>query len=68
MVFVFSQNLITLNLLIQDVLPGIGTTKSVSLALKIGSSMLIKFASQFLTNVNHTLKTEIVLHATKDTT
>ena len=68
MVFVFSQNLITLNLLIQDVLPGIGTTKSVSLALKIGSSMLTEFAFPFLINVNHTLRTEIVLHATKDTT
>ena len=41
----------TPNHLIQDALPGIGTTKSASPAQTNGSSMLTKSVCQFLTNV-----------------
>ena len=68
MEFVFSLTSTTLNPQIPDAPPGIGTTKSVSLAPKTGSSMLIEFASQFLINVKLTLKMETVLLATKDMT
>ena len=68
MVFVFSLFPTMPNLPIKDVELGIGIIKFVLLALKDGSSMLTQSVLQFLTNVNHTLKTEIVLHATKDMT
>ena len=65
MEFVFSLTSTTLNPQIPDAPPGIGTTKSVSLAPKTGSSMLIEFASQFLINVKLTLRTETALPAMK---
>ena len=48
---VCSLNSIMLDRLIWDVLPGIGITKSVSLALKIGSSTKTKSVFQYLINV-----------------
>ena len=57
-----------LSLQMLDVLHGIGITKFVLLALKIGFSMLIKSVSPFLTNVKSMMLLELVLHATKDMT
>ena len=51
-----------------DVPLGIGTTKFALLAPNIGSSMLIKSVSPFLTNAKLTTKLEFVSHATKDMT
>ena len=51
-----------------DVLLGIGITKFALLALKIGSSMLIKYAFPFLTNVKSMTLLELALLATKDMT
>jgi hypothetical protein len=56
-----------LNPLILDVPPGIGITKSALAAQRIGPSMLIRFAFQFLTNVLLMPITEPVFHASRDT-
>jgi hypothetical protein len=57
----------TLSPLIQDAPPGIGTIKSALAAQRIGPSMLIRFAFQFLTNVLLMPITEPVFHASRDT-
>ena len=57
----------TLSLLILDVPPGIGITKSALLALNNGLSMLIRFAFQFLTNVLLMPITVPASHASRDT-
>ena len=57
---VFSQASITLTPLIQDVEHGTGTTKSVSPALKDGSSMIRKSAFPFLTNALQVMQMETV--------
>ena len=68
MEFVSSQLSTLPSLPISDVPIGIGITKSVLLALKDGFSMLIKFVSQFLINVNLTLIMETALLALRDMT
>ena len=57
----------TLSPLIQDAPPGIGTIKSALAAQRIGPSMLIRFAFQFLTNVLLMPITVLVFHASRDT-
>jgi hypothetical protein len=64
---VSSQASITLIPLIQDAEHGTGITKSVSPALKDGSSMIRKSAFQFLTNALQVMKMETVWPAIKDT-
>ena len=54
--------------LIQDAVNGIGTTKSASLALTNGFSMIIRSACQFLTNALLTMPLEPVLPASRDMT
>ena len=63
----FSLHSTTPSLLILDVPPGIGITKSVFPALNNGLSTLIKFASPFLINALLTEITELVFHASRDT-
>ena len=58
----------TLSLLILDVPPGIGTTKSASAAPNTGFSMETRNAFQFLTNALLMLITVPVSHASRDTT
>ena len=53
------------SLLIQDAVPGIGTIKFASLALRDGSSTTKRSAFQFLTNVLQAIKTETALPAIK---
>ena len=57
----------TLNLPTQDVLNGTGTIKFVLNAQNIGSSMLMEFVSQFLTNVLLMMPMEPVFHVIRDT-
>jgi hypothetical protein len=57
----------TLSPLILDVLPGIGTTKSVLHAQSNGLSTLIKSAFPFLINAPLTEMMELAFHASKDT-
>jgi hypothetical protein len=64
---VFSPHSTTPSLLILDVLPGIGTTKSVLHALNTGLSTLIKSAFQFQTNAPLTEMMELVFPASRDT-
>ena len=68
MEFVNSLPSIMLSLPTSDVPLGIGTTKFVLLAPKIGSSMPIKFVSPFLINARLTTKLDFVSPATKDMT
>jgi hypothetical protein len=63
----FSPHSTTLSPPIPDVLPGIGTTKSVYHALNTGLSTLIKSAFQFLTNAPLTEMMELVFPASRDT-
>ena len=63
-----SQHSTMLNLLILDVLNGTGIIKFVSNALKIGFSMLMEPAFQFLINVLLMMPMEHVSHASKDMT
>jgi hypothetical protein len=63
----FSLTSTTLSLLILDVPPGIGITKSALLALNNGLSMLIKFAFPSLTNALLTAITVLVFHASRVT-
>ena len=65
---VSSLNSIMLNLPTQDAVPGTGITKSVSLALKDGHSMLIKSVLLFLIFVPNMMSMELVLPASVDTT
>ena len=65
---VFSLLSIMPNLLTQDVVHGIGTTKFVSLVLKDGHSMLIKSVLLFLIFVPNMMSMEPVLPASVDTT
>ena len=62
---VSSHHSTMLNPLIQDAPPGIGITKSALAAQRIGPSMLIKFAFQFLTNALLMPITEPVFHASR---
>jgi hypothetical protein len=63
----FSPHSTTLSPPIPDVLPGIGTTKSVSHALNTGLSMLTKSAFPFLINAPLTEMMELVFPASRDT-
>ena len=56
------------SLLILDVPPGIGTTKSAFPAPNNGPSMLTKSAFPFLINALLMLRMELVFHASRDTT
>jgi len=68
MVPVFTQPSIMLSLLIQDVLPGTGITKSALLAQMDGSSIQRKLVYQYLINVLLTEMMVLVFHASRDTT
>jgi len=64
----FSLNSTMLSLLILDVPPGIGITKSASAAPSTGFSMETRNVFQFPTNALLMLITETVFHASRDTT
>ena len=68
MVPVFTQPSIMLSLLIQDVPPGTGITKSALLAQMDGSSIQRKLVYQFLINALLTEMMVLVYHASRDTT
>ena len=67
MVPVFTQPSIMLSLLIQDVPPGTGITKSALLAQMDGSSIQRKLVYQFLINALLTEMMVLVFHASRDT-
>ena len=67
MEFVNSHHSTMLSLQTMDAPNGIGIIKFVSNAQKIGSSMLIMFVFQLVTNVLPMMPVELVSHASRDT-